>query len=416
MIYVMKILNEDTDTEYSSWNDDEISSLTSNFEANDDESHLDDEDDISSTQTLHRTILSERAAMLIRRESSYCMDDVSAKLSGLSLQSCPSYYHNTCTCQNKTGSCTTIDVIDLKCRIRMMEWSFNVVEFSFPPPSSSSSRHKRKHSVETLLIISAAFSYVDRVMAQQTLRCSARSKKLQIHSKRDYKLLCMISLHLAAKMSGLFSQCDQEYEYQPEDSRQGMKNGMKSNSSVSSLCTATTACSFSNSSTGLSCISNVDCLDEKHCTRVNRRPLLHLLSLGGLHTLCQAEFSVQEMCQMELSILSTLEWRLNGGLVLEWLGLLLESAMYCHSYGLACDQTIGLFDLDEVKEDALFQLEAVIKSDIPVAMKPSMMAIAVWANAMRLCMSRMQIVSFLQHIDIYCGADQLESSMDTLKF
>jgi hypothetical protein len=64
----------------------------------------------------------------------------------------------------------------------------------------------------------------------------------------------------------------------------------------------------------------------------------------------------------------------------------------------------------------LFQLEAVIKSDIPIAMKPSMMAIAVWANAMRLCMSRMQIVSFLQHIDIYCGADQLESSMDTLKF
>jgi hypothetical protein len=81
---------------------------------------------------------------------------------------------------------------------------------------------------------------------------------------------------------------------------------------------------------------------------------------------------------MELSILSTLEWRLNGGLVLEWLSLLLECMAYCQSYGVT-----KKFDLNEIKEHLLAHLEAAVKSSAPMAKKPFDVARSALASAVK---------------------------------
>jgi hypothetical protein len=401
MFAMMKPLQEDDTTAYSSWNDsDDLSSEYTGKDTDTDEQL--DEDNLlhpSPTEALHRTILAERAAVLMRRESSieygessYIEDDAAAQLNKLSLQS------GTRSCgQSSTDSSGLYNRIDLGCRSKMMEWAISVVEFSYPPPhdlSLRSSRNGRKHSVETLRIVSAAFSYVDRIMAQPQSGPKPR-KRLLVQSRKEYKLLCMISLHLAAKMSGLFSSGDHEYVnntiLEPETTPSaidGNKDRMKSKAeSMVSICTATTTCSSSKSSP-----HSREADQNEEYSRVTPdetsfqegplhtfqpRPVLHLLSFKGLYGLCQGEFSIEEMCNMELSILSTLDWRLNGGLVLEWLSLLLECIAYCQSYGVTRQ-----FDLAVIKEHALVHLEDTVKYSKPMTMKPSEMARAALASSL----------------------------------
>jgi hypothetical protein len=397
MFTMMKTLQEDETTAYSSWNGSEsLSSYCSGKDTGDIDEQLDEDHSLrdpspTPTESLHRTILTERAAMLMRRESSigysessYVEDDATAHLDKLSLQS------DARACgQSSADSVNLIIRIDLECRSKMMQWAISVVEFSYPPPPDLA--NNRKHSVETLHIVSSAFAYVDQVMAQQQNGPEPRKKPI-VQSRKEYKLLCMISLHLAAKMSGLFSRGDHEYVHdtilEPETSSSPMdvmKDRMKSRAgSMTSICTATTTCSSSNSSpdeTACRAYSRVTPDERSRAPpshTIKPRPLLHLLSFTGLLNLCQGEFSIEDMCNMELSILSTLEWRLNGGLLLEWLSLLLECMAYCQSYGVT-----KKFDLNEIKEHSLAHLEAAVKSSAPMAKKPFDVARSALASAIK---------------------------------
>ena len=418
----MKI-QDDEATAYSSWNEsDDISSYIDKDEVVEE---IQSDDGVWSTQELHKKILSERAAMLMQRERSvnycdgiYCSDG-SDELSRISLGSNSAAANND---QDRSSIETADDPIDLQCRFKMLEWSISVVEFSYPPPSQSGPvlASKRKHSVETIRIISAAFSYIDRVMA---LSCSTRDEKkikLRIQTRKEYKLLCMISLHIAAKMSGLFNRGDEHYPV--DESRLILKKTEMRPSSSS----ATSVCNASTTSMPVKLIAedcntsyaNTDATpDSLHIDQP--RPLLHLISFEVLHSLCQEEFSIQEMCKMELSILTALEWRLNGGLLLEWLGLILEILVYCQSYGM----TRLRFDLDELKESALLQLESIIICPRPATMAPSISVLVAVACAMEPIAQKFcydgdvlhSVQSCVQDFGVSCNIEEMEDAMATMK-
>ena len=431
-MFSVKVRDNDTATADSSWNDSDVSSLDKD-ESSDDEAQL--EEELSSTEALHRSILSERAALLMHRESSvtYCPDayrsnDISEDISRLSLGSLSP------DVQDKASMIEdgTIDPIDLTCRTKMMEWSIKVVEFSYPPPSYSSSfiGRKRKHSIETLRIVSAAFSYVDRVMARSIDQPSIDDERvLRVQTRSDYKLLCMISVHLAAKMSGLFSRGDHDYleSLRSEDDKQ--EKCMKVSASESSICTATTTCSSANSfksegkaDSNSTCAHSSQVLSQEiPLHTLQPRPLLHLVSYKGLYTLCQGEFSIEGMFQMELSILSTLDWRLNGGLVLEWLCLMMESCIYCQSYG--CND-LEHVNLEEVKEITLVQLEAILVSCKPMTVRPSVLVLAACTTAVTTCMPIpvhddelfLLALSFTRVLDITFDTEEFEDALSILKY
>lgn len=411
---------DDEATAYSSWNDsDDISSCIDKDEIDEE---IQSDDGVCSPGTSHRSILSERAAMLMQRESSvnYCDDIYCSDGSddGLLLES-----HSAVANVHERSSIesTADDPIDLKCRSKMMEWSISVVEFSYPPPPLSGPllARNRKHSVETMRIVSAAISYIDRVMA---LTCSTRDKKktkLQIQTRKEYKLLCMISLHLAAKMSGLFNRGDEHYPI--DESRLILKKTemRPSSSFTTSVCTTST--------TSMSAVLTAEDRNTAYAyTEITPdslhidqpRPLLQLISLEVLHSLCQEEFSIQEMCKMELSILTALEWRLNGGLLLEWLGLILEILVYCQSYGM----TTLRFDLDELKENALLQLESIIISPRPTTMAPSMLVLVAVTHAMETIARKSccngdvlhSVHSCVQVLGVSCNIEEMEDAMATL--
>lgn len=418
----MKFHQEDDATAISSWNESDNLSLCTDDMEDLDQQFLRDQP--SLTQTLHRSILCERAAMLMQRESSIeygasnYVDDATAELSRLSLTSDDS---------QKPHESTEHSAIDFTCRRKMMEWSISVVEFSYPPPSepSGNCRRKRKHSVETLRVISAAFSYVDRVMARSSTR--SNDSKFQVRTRKEYKLLCMISLHLAAKMSGLFSRGDHEYiqdSMLPSTSSDVKKNTALSNSSsTSSICIENTFCPFSNSSLDTNVLVSDEELTETGTLHNSSyqapaphkhqpRPFLHLLSFNSLHSLCQGEFTIKDKRQMELSILFTLEWRLNGGLVLEWLGLMLECMIYCQSYGL---HELEKVDLELLNECATSQLEFAIMSSRPLTAKPSTLALAAIANVLEdLCEAANNhdyadwMRTFMQVLDMPCRTCEME--------
>ena len=425
-MFRVKCRGNDTATAESSWNDSDVSSLDKD-ESSDDEAQL---DEFSSTEALHRTILSERAAMLMQRESSviyssdayFTNDIVSEDMSKLSLGSLSPDVQDELLIES-----STIDPIDLNCRSKMIEWSIKVVEFSYPPPSypSSFSGRKRKHSLECLRIVTAAFSYVDRVMARPLDQPSHNKTVLQIQTRRQYKLLCMISLHLAAKMSGLFSRGDHDYLEMLRSESNKSEKCMKVSASESSICTAKTTCSSVNSEAEASLksadihssqVPNEEILSQTH----QPRPLLHLVSYRGLYTLCQGEFSIEEMFQMEQSILYALDWRLNGGLVLEWLCLILECCAYGKSYRCIDLEHVNL---EEVKESALIQLEGVIETLKPITVRPSMLALAACTTAAHTCMPRtvpdseleLLALSLIRVLGLTIGAEEFENAVSALK-
>jgi hypothetical protein len=84
---------------------------------------------------------------------------------------------------------------------------------------------------------------------------------------------------------------------------------------------------------------------------------------------------------MELSILTSLEWKMNSGLVLEWLDLIFEwSALLFR--GTPLDSSDEVFDWEEIRERAYVQLEVVIQSHEFITVIPSILALAAVANAL----------------------------------
>eukprot|EP00581_Thalassiosira_minuscula_P008725 CAMPEP_0183707084 /NCGR_PEP_ID=MMETSP0737-20130205/3748_1 /TAXON_ID=385413 /ORGANISM="Thalassiosira miniscula, Strain CCMP1093" /LENGTH=655 /DNA_ID=CAMNT_0025934659 /DNA_START=190 /DNA_END=2154 /DNA_ORIENTATION=+ len=100
--------------------------------------------------------------------------------------------------------------IDASCRSKMMDWSFRVVEYSFPHKPTATAvagTRSRKYSIQAIQIVSQAFELIDRLSTLYHIR----DKKMLDRSQ--YKLICMMCLHLAAKTCGLFGLYDGEKEY-----------------------------------------------------------------------------------------------------------------------------------------------------------------------------------------------------------
>ena len=104
--------------------------------------------------------------------------------------------------------------IDYECRVKMMEWSYRVLSYSFPYNDQhdnderssqlhqSSTRRRRKHSLQAIQIVSQSFSLVVRYATHYYYNHKRSMRKVMV--RNEYKLICMICLHIAAKTSGYF--------------------------------------------------------------------------------------------------------------------------------------------------------------------------------------------------------------------
>lgn len=367
-----------------------------------------------------------------------------------------------CYAKSTDGEDDSSAAIDSTCRARMMEWSFRVVEFSFPPPSSTctanstmacqSSTQRRNHSIQALQIISTAFSYVDRVMS---LQASSSNCTMKIQCRKDYKLLCMTSLHLAAKISGFFrfymeedemirleaeeseqgdstatqdaqeervcedstQDCTQEDDYYfhlgpHESSSLSMSSSWDEESEYPSVtCTssstspditvhANAASSRSlNSSSFHSTFDEEDgvgqtilstpsghlhpqhCHEQSHYDVNERRPPFDILSLVGLSSLSQGEFTIEEMTDAELLLLTDLEWKLGSGNTFEWLDLLLDLTTAVGSAGAEYGESKDRLHRNQVHESATLNLERVIESNTLMNVPSSTIALAAFIHA-----------------------------------
>ena len=107
--------------------------------------------------------------------------------------------------------------IDYECRVKMMDWSYRVLSYRFPYNDQhdnnerSSSHHihqgsrRRKHSIQAIQIVSQSFSLVDRYATHYyNNNNNQRRSRRKVMDRNEYKLICMICLHIAAKTSGYF--------------------------------------------------------------------------------------------------------------------------------------------------------------------------------------------------------------------
>ena len=377
--------------------------------------------------------LSERACLLLQREScpDYTVEDYFQR----------SYYasaRNYC-CNDDTASSTS-DLtddgerrqflipdatrnnnsipIDQSCRSKMMEWSFRLVEFSFPPPSvlqqqsavddktktnqNTSRRATRQHSIEALQIITTTFSYIDRL-------CT----KYKIVDRDEYKLLSMICMNIAAKASGFFgaenekewhdysshhyfndTRAQQQQEEEVDLVQSCCQNDSPTKATITTSPSSKTSSDLIDSnmskdvcSSGQTIISTPagshesDELSSSSSASQQQqlpRPPLDLISLPGLHTLCNGLFTIDQFKQMEYVILHGLNWRLNSSQPIAWVDLSLDLTRLLLIDGNKC---LTEEDFDDIREAVLVQLEYAIDILSFSRHAPSLIGIAAFLNA-----------------------------------
>jgi len=126
--------------------------------------------------------------------------------------------HSTVALSSSTTSTSSNGrPIDQECRSKMLEWSLQLLDRSFPPPRLPLSpltsysngfpkgrngrrNYRRRHSSQTIQLVYQTFHFVDRYCS----KCCRRRDDSIRTSRTSYKLLCMVCLHLACKTSGLF--------------------------------------------------------------------------------------------------------------------------------------------------------------------------------------------------------------------
>jgi len=379
--------------------------------------------------------LAERAQHMLLREQSvdYKIDD---------------YFHRGNDAAS-LGVSTSHSPIDASCRSKMMEWSFRVLEFSFPYPSSQQQtsdqkdvQPRRKYSTQAIQIVSQAFNLIDRLATRHFHQNANHAM-----DRSQYKLICMGCLHLAAKTSGLFGlyDTDDEYameeecspssqdEYQEKDasnpSRQGQQEEENdsccyylSQNSTSSLSLSSLAshgpCS-SDCNEGQTVIStpvlsrcsgdgsvcqgqlsddplksiSIDNNEAHQDARQNKshstsqrtscvRPPLNILSLTGISSLSQNEYSLKQLVDMEMKILAMLDWKLMSVTSVDWCHLLLDfcANVYDYSGGNGNRKGMRHVNLEKVRERTLTNLECAMETSLCFA--PSLVALAAVVHAL----------------------------------
>jgi hypothetical protein len=294
--------------------------------------------------------LAERAHHMLQREQSF-----GSETSGYS-------------CDDVRQDSVAHSAIDTTCRSRMLEWSFKVLEFSFPYESSprQDAKHPRKYSTETLHTISKSFLLIDRLA----------SRHVQEHGRpmdrSAYKLTCMACLHLVAKTSGLFSLYDSERERAAEEEQPSYSASNCSPPSPSALQGQDTPCQEGQT------ILPTPKLDPSKSDRPRcTRPALALLSLPGLVALCQNECTVPRLVEAERTVLRQLDWRISGATSVDWCEWLLDMLAACAD---ACETDV---DLEDVRDCAIAGLERAMEGG--TAVSPSLAAWAAVSSALDEC-------------------------------
>eukprot|EP00986_Skeletonema_menzelii_P009299 scaffold4187_cov135-Skeletonema_menzelii.AAC.5 len=345
--------------------------------------------------------LSEQASHLLKLERSpeYAVDDYFQR----------SYYDSTADestseieyliplSSDYSTSRRSSKPIDSSCRSKMMEWSYRIIEFSFPPnpnpqqkerqqsSDSSASREEsvktktRKHSTESLQLLCTTFSYIDRL-------CT----KFKVVDREEYKLLCMVCLNLAAKSSGLYAS-DNEREWYKFSNHQfsgacclhehSSEGTTATTSPSSSSCdNIDTSSSKDSAFTGQTILStpeqdNVGMLEQPS----RPRPPMDLISLPGLHALCNGIFTKEQFDEMEYIILHRgLGWRLHGVQSLDWIDLCLELLSLLQ---LDENRCLAREDYHDIREVVMVQLEYAAEISSLVGCAPSLLAVAAFLNA-----------------------------------
>lgn len=303
--------------------------------------------------------------------------------------------------------------VDPMCRYMMMEWSFRMVEFFFPPPPPSPDeldstvtkttlRRKRKRSIEALQLIYTAFSYIDRISTSND------------PDRSEFRLLSIVCLHLAAKTSGLFSNSGHEASWSTRKQFDEKKveqqlyfNPCQSKDSPLSSSPPTpcfTACVSDDSDVDASrtpsdasdeCREEVSgqtifstpgssssrlsssCFKSEEALNCKPRPSMELLSLSTLSSLYGGDVYLEEMKDVEWTVLQHgLQWKL-GVSIFEWLDVFLDLA----KLRLPRAWTNFFVDWDCIQERAWVQLESAIEHHCFMTFFPSLVSLAAFMNA-----------------------------------
>lgn len=291
-------------------------------------------------------------------------------------------------------------------RSMMMDWAYQILEFSFPPPSSdlldpmvnkTAMRRKRKHSIEALHLVYTTFSYIDRIST------------LNDPDPDQFKLLSMVCLHLAAKTSSFFGNSEHEASWpmrkrHDADSfeQQLYFNPCQSQdlSLLSSPTPSRTTFSTDNT-TRTPSITTDEASDEDYGQTIfstpsssssrlsssseseealqwKPRPSMELLSLPALCSLYGGDVHIDEMVNVEWTVLQHgLQWKLTGVTVFEWLDVFLDLAKLRLPQGW----TNFFVDWEQVQEQALAQLETAIERHCFMTYAPSVVSLAAFLNA-----------------------------------
>ncbi|KAL7437464.1 hypothetical protein ACHAXM_005918 [Skeletonema potamos] len=339
---------------------------------------------VGPSSRIHLDELSERAQLLLQREQA------------------PEY-------KVENYFLRTNSSVDPMCRSMMMDWSFSILEFSFPPPPSSpdqldpignktASKRRRKRSIEALHLIYATFSYIDRISTLNDL------------DPDQFKLLSMVCLHLAAKTSGLFGNCEHEASWpirkghdavdfeqqqlyfnpcQNKDSPFSSPPTLSPTaflSDRSDVDASRTPCNTTDEASEEVCGQTIFSTPASSSSRLSSfsksegalnckpRPSMELLSLSALCTLYGGDVHIDEMMNVEWSVLQQgLQWKLTGVCVFEWLDVFLDLAKLRPS--------AFFVDWQCIREQAWAQLETAIENHCFMTSAPSAICLAAFLNA-----------------------------------
>eukprot|EP00985_Skeletonema_marinoi_P011072 scaffold5232_cov104-Skeletonema_marinoi.AAC.2 len=352
--------------------------------------------------------LSDRASSLLQREScsDYTIQNYFQRLPGCCPRFPPSdqvteeasavFSSDSSSLSTPSGSTLPIDS---KCRSIMMNWSFRVVEFSL---LNHDGRHRQQLKAR---LLSRAFSYVDRI-------CT----KFEVANRDQYKLLTIVCLHLAAKISGLLKSdahvydCYERFQRRCSDDTASTSASSRSSSSPS---TSSAEMSVESSETivptphsqGSVADSSLPLQEEEQQDQSEQSystEYIWLLSLHGLHSLCNDEFTMDEFKQMECTILQHgLDWRVSSVVALDWVDIYLELMVLrppplllrCNdeendnssssTYGKKNFLSFTKAECDDIRDKTLTQSEYALKQPCFMTCAPSLLGLAAFLNVMK---------------------------------
>jgi hypothetical protein len=354
--------------------------------------------------------LSDRASSLLQREScwDYAIKDFFQRRPGCcprfpppqsDLAAAASAVSSSNSSYLSSSSSSRLPV-DSKCRSIMMDWSKRVIEFCLP-----NSHCHQGHQLKARLL-SKTFSYVDRI-------CT----KFEIVNRDQYKLLTIVCLHLAAKISGLFKSDANVSECCESRQRRGSHYTASTSAVTSPSSSSSMSVTAHSNDSSITVESHRTIVPTPHSVGSMASPLplqeeeegqttqcysteyIWLLSLHGLHSLCNDEFTMDEFKQMEYTILHYgLDWRLGSVVALDWIDIYLELMVLLPPPLLLCcnDDQDGnnifgkkkLFisftraECDDIRDATLTQLEYALKRPCFMTCAPSLLGLAAFLNVM----------------------------------